>query len=94
MTSARFSLRLEPELKDWLEAEGKRNDRSAGHIANQAILRMKAATEAKRAMIRKAMEEADKGVFVSQESVTEWFLSLDTENELPFPQPDVFLSNR
>lgn len=45
-------------------------------------------------LIREAIVEADKGVFVSQESVTEWFLSLETEKELPFPQPDVFLNIR
>lgn len=90
MASARFSLRLEPELKDWLEKEAKRKDRSAGYIATQAILHLKQVTEAKRQTISDAMAEADKGVFVSSEAVTEWFLSLDTDKEYAFPKPDLF----
>lgn len=90
ISTARFSLRLEPELKDWLEKEAKRKDRSAGYIATQAILHLKQVTEANRQTIRDAMAEADKGVFVSSEAVTEWFLSLDTDRESAFPKPDVF----
>jgi predicted transcriptional regulator len=91
MTTARFSLRLEPELKDWLEAEAKRKDRSAGYIATQAIQSLKRATEAKRQMIQDAMAEAEKGEFVSEEAVHAWMDSWDTDNELPMPEPDVFL---
>ncbi len=91
MTTARFSMRLESELKDWLEEEAKRHDRSAGYIAVQAIKNMKEAKERKRQMIEEAIVEAGKGVFISEEKMTEWFLSLGTDNELPEPKPDVFL---
>jgi predicted transcriptional regulator len=94
MASAKFSLRMDDELKDWLEMEAKRRDRSAGYVAVQAIQHLKDITEAKRDIIRDAMVEADKGVFVSQESMTEWFMSLETEKELPFPKPDVCVNNR
>jgi hypothetical protein len=67
MTGARFSLRLEPETKDWPEIDAKRQ------------------------LIRDAVLEAQKGVFVSQEAVHTWMDSWDTENELPMPKPDVFL---
>jgi predicted transcriptional regulator len=91
MTSPRFTMRLEPELKDWLETEAKRQDRSAAYLAKQAIRSMKEQSDAKAQMIREAIAEADKGVFISEEKMTAWFESLDTENELPEPEPDVFL---
>jgi predicted transcriptional regulator len=94
MTSSRFSLRLEPELKTWLEEEAKRHDRSAGYVATQAIRQLKQLTDLKRTIIGDALAEADRGAFVSSESVTEWFLKLDTEKEIPFPKPDVFSASR
>lgn len=92
MPSARFSLRLEPELKAWLEDEAKRKDRSAGYIATQAIQSLKDATEARTRLIEDAIKEADKGVFISEEAMTKWVMSWDTENELPMPEPDIFLN--
>ena len=89
MSSARFSLRLEPDLKDWLEEEAKRKDRSAGYIAIQALQNFKNTTEAKRLMIESAMAEADQGSFVSEEAMTNWFLALGTDHELPEPEVDV-----
>ena len=94
MTSARFSMRLEPELKNWLEEEAKRKDRSAGYIATQAIQSLKRATEHKRLIIQEAIDEADKGVFISEEKMDAWVDSWDTDNELPEPEPDVFLSGK
>ncbi len=91
MPSARFTLRLEPDLKDWLEDEARRQDRSAGFLANKAIESLRRDTEAKRQAIEAAMAEADKGEFISEAAMTAWFLSLGTDNELPEPQPDVFL---
>jgi len=90
MTSARFSMRLDNELKTWLEDEGKRRDRSAAYVAKQAIAQVKQQAEAKRQMIRDAVAEADKGVFVSQQAVHAWMESWDTDDELPKPQPDIF----
>ena len=90
MPSARFSLRLEPELKAWLEEEAKRKDRSAGYIATQAIQSLKEATEARTRLIEEAIQEADKGVFISEEAMTKWVMSWDTDNELPLPKPDIF----
>jgi len=92
MASARFSLRLEPELKQWLEEEAKRKDRSAGYIATQAIETLKQASEEKRRIINEAMVEADKGEFISEKAMTDWFLSLGTDEELPEPEPDIFLN--
>jgi predicted transcriptional regulator len=92
MTTPVFTMRLDPELKDWLEIEAKRQDRSAAYVAKQAIQSLKDATEAKAQIIREALAEADKGEFISEDSMTAWFESLGTENELPEPEPDVFLN--
>jgi predicted transcriptional regulator len=88
--SARFTLRLEPELKEWLEKEGRRNDRSAAYVAAQAIAAHKARSEERIRAIKDAMAEADKGVFISQGIMEAWFLSLGTDHELPEPEPDIF----
>lgn len=53
---------------------------------------MKDETETKARMTREAAAEADKGVFISEEKMTAWFESLGTDNELPEPEPDVFLN--
>ncbi len=92
MTSPRFTMRLDPELKDWLETEAKRKDRSAAYLAKQAIQALKDKTEARAQEIREAVTEADKGVFISEEKMTAWFESLGTDNEMPEPEPDVFLN--
>lgn len=91
MTTARFTLRLDPELKQWLEDEALRRDRSAGWLAKQAIENLKLATELKRQAIEEALQEADNGVFVSQEAVHAWMGTWDTDQEAPMPKPDVFL---
>ena len=89
MTSPRFTMRLDPELKDWLESEAKRKDRSAAYVAKQAILDLKNKTEAKAQMIQEAITQADKGVFISEDKMTEWFESLGTDHELPEPEADI-----
>lgn len=90
MTSPRFTMRLDPELKDWLETEAKRKDRSAAYVAKQAIQDLKNKTEAKGQMICEAIAEADKGAFISEDKMTAWFESLGTDHELPEPEADIF----
>ena len=90
MAELKLSLYLEPELKEWLKRQAKYSGCSKEAIATRALKSLK---YAKDQMIREAMAEADKGVFVSEEKVTAWFLSWDTENELPVPEPDVFLKS-
>lgn len=91
MSNARFSLRLETDLKDWLEQEAKRRDRSAGYIAVQALQNFKDSSDAKCLMIEQAIAEADRGSFISEEAMTKWFLSFATEHELPEPNEDVIV---
>lgn len=86
MIGPRFTMRLDPELKDWLESEAKRKDRSAAYVAKQAILELRNKTEAKDQMIHVAATQADKGVFIPQGKMTEWFESVGTDHELPEPE--------
>lgn len=51
-------------------------------------------SEAEQALMRERIAEADKGVFISSEAMLRWIESWGTENELPPPEPDVFLPPR
>ena len=93
MASDRITIRVEPELKQWFEQQAKRKDRSLGYMVTQSMEQTKRSSDARDQMIRDAMAEADKGVFVSEEAVHKWMDSWDTENELPLPEPDVFLKH-
>jgi len=53
---------------------------------------MKLVTEQKCQIIREAMNEADKGEFISEETMKKWFLSLGTDDELAEPKPDTFIN--
>ena len=92
MASDRITIRVEPELKQWFEQQAKRKDRSLGYMVTQSMEQTKRSSDARDQMIRDAMAEADKGVFVSGGAVQKWMDSWDSENELPFPEPDVFLN--
>ena len=37
------------------------------------------------------MDEMERGEFISEETMTKWFLSLGTNEELPEPQPDILV---
>ena len=90
MTSQSFMISLNPELTDWLETEAKRQNRSAAYVAKQAIQSLKDRTETKAQLIRDAVAEADKGIFISEDKMNDWMDSWDSEGELPPPKPDVF----
>ena len=51
-------------------------------------------SEAERRLLKERIAEADKGVFISGEAMLRWIESWGTENELPPPEPDVFLKPR
>lgn len=93
MASSPFSLRLSPELKERLDAVAEDEDRSASYVATKAIEAFLDARDARDRMIRAAIEEADNGVFVSSEAVDRWMESWGSDNELPMPEPDVFLDD-
>jgi predicted transcriptional regulator len=90
LTSVTFSMRMDAKTKGALEAEAKRRDRSAAYVANEAIEDFLDKQAYKRESLRAAIEEADKGVFISEEAMDQWIDSWDSENELPPPEPDIF----
>lgn len=90
MATTPFSLRLDTELKAQLDVEAQELDRSASYVATKAIRAYLQAREYKRKAIDEAIEQADKGVFVSQEKVHAWMESWGTDSELPQPTPDIF----
>ena len=91
MSARPLSLDLDDDLRAALTAEAAIEERSAEAIATSALRAYLDDRDAEREMIREAIAEADKGVFISGEAVDRWMASWGTENELPPPEPDVFL---
>jgi len=90
MTTTQFSMRISDDLKKSLETISKISHRSQSQIATKAIAEYVARNEWKLKAIQEAKKEADKGVFVSQESVIDWLDSWGSENELQAPEADIF----
>jgi predicted transcriptional regulator len=84
-----FTLRLDDKLKRDLEIEAQLEDRSASYLATNAIRLMLQASAERRLLIEKAIAEADKGEFVSQSAVNDWFSKLGSEDEMPTPTADI-----
>ncbi len=93
MSTVPFTFRIETELKKNLDLEAQAEDRSSSYLASQAIKMMLELKEEKKQAVERAIIEADKGAFVSQEAVHEWMNSWDTENELPKPKANIFLKS-
>ena len=94
MSSAPFSLRLDPSVKSRLDEAARGADRSASWIATRAIEAFLDARDERQRAIKAALAEGDKGVFISQEAMAAWMESWGTEAELPAPEPDVFPDSR
>ncbi len=89
MATERLSLRIDAGLKKSLEQEAKREDRSASYLAVKAIEAMLQNRAEKRAAIRVALAEAEKGEFISRDAMDAWVASWDSDAELPPPKPDI-----
>lgn len=89
-----LSLHVEAELKKKLDDEARLQKISVESIAENAIKRYLEIREHERQILRERVAEADRGVFISSEAMHRWIESWDTENELPPPEPDVFLPPR
>lgn len=91
MSTIPLSIRIEPTLKQELDEVAKLDNRSASSLAAELIAKYLQARKNKELAIQKALEEADKGEFISHGSMRTWFASLGSDNELSFPEPDVFI---
>ena len=89
MATERLSLRIDANLKKSLELEARHEERSASYLAVKAIEAMLRERAGRRAAIREAVSEADKGAFISQEAMDAWVSSWNEDKELPPPKPDV-----
>ena len=85
-----FTLRLDEDVKNALEAEAVKADRSASYLAAKAITDMLAAKQAKAKAIEQALAEAEKGEFISENAMTQWVNSWGTDKELSPPEVDIF----
>lgn len=90
MSTVPFSLRMTPEIKEQLEQEAGLLDRSSSYIALQAIKDYLQNASRKRQAIDAALEEADKGVFISQQAMNDWVDSWGTADEMEPPKPDIY----
>ncbi len=90
MSSTIFSMRMDASIREKLEWEAKRIERPASYVVLEALKDYLQRKEDKRQAIIKAVNEADKGVFVSEEAVDTWVNSWGTDNELSIPEPDIF----
>ena len=89
MATTRLSLRIDAELKNRLEQEARREERSASFLVVKAIESMLHDRAEKRAAIRSAMQEADRGSFISQDAMDAWVASWGTDAEAPQPPADL-----
>ena len=94
MATVPLSLRIDSEIKERIENEAENIDRSSSYIVIQAIKEYLNRKNYKKEALKTAIEKADKGEFISQESMREWLASLGSDNVLPRPKPDIFLKKR
>lgn len=89
-----LSLHMKAEVKMKLEAEARSQNVSASDLAARAIETYLEIQQSEREILRQRIAEADKGTFISGEAMHRWIESWGTENELPPPEPDIFLPPR
>lgn len=93
-TSSTFSVRLSPETRQELEEYAKSTQRSSAFIVKEAVEAHLAERRAYLTAIQEAVEEADdSGEFISWEATSKWMRSWGTANELPQPEPDIFIKH-
>lgn len=84
-----YSIRLDDTLRQSLEREAEIEDRPPTQLAVRAIRSMLEAKAAKRAAIEAALDQADRGKFISAEAMNDWIDSWDTEDEVSSPKADI-----
>ena len=89
MTNSPYTIRLDETLKKALEYEAALEERPPAQLAVRAIRAMVQARQAKRDAITAALQEADKGRFISSDAMLAWIDSWDSQNEKPEPSTDI-----
>jgi len=88
MSTSPYTIRLDETLKKALEYEAALDERPPAQLAVRAIRAMLEARQAKRDAITVALQEAEKGRFISNEAMLAWIDSWDSDNEGPEPLAD------
>ena len=89
MSTSPYTIRLDDTLKKALEYEAALDERPPAQLAVRAIRSMIEARQAKRDAITAALQEAEKGRFVSSEAMFAWIDSWDSDKEGPEPSADI-----
>ncbi|HEY5598466.1 MAG TPA: ribbon-helix-helix protein, CopG family [Kiloniellales bacterium] len=88
-TAETFSVRLPDELRSEVDRLAVLTKRSRSFIVKEAVA---AYVEDRRDYLKaidEAVQEADKGIFVSGEAAFKWLDSIGTVDEKPVPQADI-----
>ncbi len=88
MATATFTMRMDRDLKQRLEAEANREDRSASWLAAQAIKTLLDEKAAKYAAIDRALAASQTEGRISEQAMRAWIESWGDENELQKPIAD------
>ena len=94
MADAQLLTRIPEELNAHLESFIQTSHNSKASIITKALAEYIARNEQKTKLLEEARKEADNGIFISQQAIETWLDSWGTENELPAPKADVFLSEK
>jgi predicted transcriptional regulator len=89
-----FSVRLPEDLRHMVDQYAEMTKRSRSFIVKEAVAAYMEEQKARLAAIDEALAEVDKGAFVSGGRVSEWLSTWGTPEELPAPEPDIFLPRK
>src|SRR4051812_8226698 len=93
-SSGTFSVRLPDDLRRGVDEFAKATKRSRSFVVKEAVAAYMEDRRAYLAAIDEALAEADEGVFISGENVRQWLSSWGKPDELPAPEPDIFLKRK
>ncbi|MBN9242924.1 MAG: CopG family ribbon-helix-helix protein [Mesorhizobium sp.] len=95
MSDTTFSIRIPDDLRREVDALAKANKRSRSFLVKEALQAYVDEQKAYRDAIKEAIREADEtGEFISWGATQHWLKSWGTDNELPPPEPDIFLKKQ
>ena len=83
------SVRLPDNLRREVDEFARRTKRSRSFVVKEAVTAYMEEQNAYWLAIDEAIREADKGVFFSGATVSEWLRSWGTTDENPVPGPDI-----
>lgn len=89
MASTVLSVRLPKELKEQLDCLSRSSKRSKAYLAMEALGDYVKKNAWRAQELHEAINEANKGIFVSHEAMVAWADQLGTDGEIVPPKPDI-----